>query len=949
MESFLRELARKVSTEPQFEQLTFVFPNRRATLYFRKHLAEVITKPVFAPHLITIEDFIASFSGYQVPDKLELVHRLHNIYDMVVGPKRESFDEFYFWGEMLLLDFNEIDKYLVNAEQLFRDLRNQKELDSSFDYLTDDQKRFLLEFWNEFDDHITENKQQFLSMWNKLFTLYTTYRQQLQAQQLAYEGLVHREVAENISALAGNKYVPTRLRFVGFNALTKAEEKIICYFVDKGSQVIWDGDEYYVNNETQEAGDFFREYQQHEILKQTFTNNFPSNFRGNKSIKVFGAAQPIGQAKLLGQILQQELANGLEPEDTLIVLPDEKLLMPVLFGLPQSIDKLNVTMGYALANTSFFNLIELLVELQIGKRKEYYNHRQVLALLAHPYVIAADAGLANSRRREIQKSNWVQVPQNYLASVSPLHRIVFGSMDMGLLPYLQSVLREVGSLESILDLDREFAFQFIKLLNRIQDIMGVQTQEADRKEFVKSLRSFLRLLRQLARAEKIPFSGEPLKGLQIMGVLETRNLDYKNVFVLSLNEGAFPAFGGKGSYVPFNIRKAYALPTTEHQDAMYAYLFYRMLQRAENVFLFYNTETDQLGQGEKSRYLQQLIFESGLELQTQVLHNTLKPLAVEPVIIPKTAEVLQALLKLNEGNPLARTKGLSPSALAAYLDCSLQFYFKHVLRMREPNEVEDELGARELGNFLHQVMEKFYKNLAQHKRNKSVEPGDFADAKKVVDKLIDEAFATTFNMEPGKKIEYEGQSVVIQQLVRNFAIRILENDQHMAPFTMEAIEQDGLLHRMKISHAPGYAVLGGKIDRVDRKENVVRIVDYKTGGDKLDFESVASLFDRAGKKRQKAVFQTLLYGFLYQTNFPLKADDQMITGIINREILFSGTEFGLTINKQPVYNVLPLMEEFSLHLKALLEEIFNPEVPFKQTTETATCKFCPYKSICYRN
>jgi hypothetical protein len=204
-------------------------------------------------------------------------------------------------------------------------------------------------------------------------------------------------------------------------------------------------------------------------------------------------------------------------------------------------------------------------------------------------------------------------------------------------------------------------------------------------------------------------------------------------------------------------------------------------------------------------------------------------------------------------------------------------------------------------------------------------------------------------MEPGKKVEYEGQSVVIQQLVRNFATRILENDQEMVPFTMEAIEQDGLLHRMKIEHAPGYAVLGGKIDRVDRKENVVRIVDYKTGGDKLDFESVASLFDRTSKKRQKAVFQTLLYGFLYQTNFPLKADDEMITGIINREYLFGNAEFGLTINKRPVYNVLPLMAEFSVHLTALLEEIFNPEVPFDQTTELSTCKFCPYKSICYRN
>ncbi|MCW5911573.1 MAG: PD-(D/E)XK nuclease family protein [Cyclobacteriaceae bacterium] len=910
-------------------------------------MSEVITKPVFAPRLITIEDFIASFSLYQVPDKLELVHRLHSIYSEVIGSHRESFDQFYFWGEMLLRDFNEIDKYLVNAEQLFRDLRNQKELDSSFDYLTEAQKKFLLDFWNEFNENITDNKKQFIDMWSKLFALYKTYRQHLQQQQLAYEGMVHREVAENIGTLAAKEY-PAHLRFVGFNALTKAEERILCYFVDKGSRMIWDGDEYYVNNKAQEAGEFFREYQQHEILKQTFQQNFPSNFRNPKSIKVLGAAQPIGQAKLLGQILQEELEKGLVPEDTLIVLPDEKLLMPVLYGLPKSVDKLNVTMGYALGNTSFFNLLELLVELQIGKRKDYYNHRQVLALLVHPYIIAADPGLANTRRREIQKSNWVQIPQNYLASALPLHRLVFGDMADGLLPYLQSVLREIGSLEFVQDLDREFAFQFIKLLNRVQDIIGTQTPDvADRKEFVKSLKSFLRLLRQLARAEKIPFSGEPLKGLQIMGVLETRNLDYKNVFVLSLNEGAFPSFGGKGSYVPFNIRKAYALPTTEHQDAMYAYLFYRMLQRAENVFLFYNTETDQLGQGEKSRYLQQLIFESGLKMESQVLHNPLMPMAVEPIVITKTAEVQQAIMKLNEGNTYF--KGISPSALASYLDCRLRFYFRYVAGIKEPKEVEDELGARELGNFLHKVMEKFYKNLAQRKQNKRVEAGDFADAGQAIDKLMDEVFTATYNMEPGKKVEYEGQSVIIQQLVQNFAARILDHDREMVPFIMEAVEQDGLLHRVKISHAPGYAVLGGKIDRVDRKDNVLRIVDYKTGSDKLDFESVASLFDRNDKKRQKAVFQTLLYAFLYQTNFPLKADDQVITGIMNRELLFGNTTFGLTIGKRPVQNVVPLMEEFSLHLTALLEEIFNPEVPFDQTQDPATCRFCPYKSICYRD
>jgi len=947
MESFLKEVARKVFAEPQLEQQTFVFPNRRAALYFRKHLAEVITKPVFTPGLITIEDFIASFSTHKIPDKLELIYRLHQVHKAETDFASESFDQFYFYGDLLLRDFDEIDKYLVNAEHLFRDLRNQKELDVSFDYLTDEQKKILLDFWKDFDQDISGNKRKFLELWNQLFHLYSVYRQQLLQEGLSYEGMVHRHVAENINTVTTTHHNPNQLCFVGFNALTKAEEKIISHFVEHGARMIWDGDEYYVNNNAQEAGEFFREYQRHSVFKKTFTTEFPSNFRKPKSIKVFGAAQPIGQAKLMGQILQEQLDKGLEPEDTLIVLPDEKLLMPVLYGLPKQVEKLNVTMGYSLGNTSFFNLMEMLVELQISKRKEFFHHRQVLSLLAHPYVIAADPALANNRRREIQKNNWVKIPQTYLASTLPLYQLIFGDMTGGLLVYLQSVLKEIGALESILDLDREFAFQFIKLLNRVQDIVGLEIADpSNGKELIKSLKSFLRLLRQLARAERIPFSGEPLRGLQIMGVLETRNLDYKNVFVLSLNEGAFPSFGGKGSYIPFNIRKAYAMPTIEQQDAMYGYLFYRMLQRAENVFLFYNTETDQLGQGEKSRYLQQLIFESGLNLETQVLHNKIKPQVVKPIVIQKTIEVQQAIMKLNEGNTYF--KGISPSALASYLDCRLRFYFRYVARIREPNEVEDELGARELGNFLHKVMEKFYKNLAQHKGNKRVEEGDLVNTDKVIDKLLDEAFVATYNLDPGKKVEYEGQSVIIRQLVRNFAKRILQKDKAQVPFIMEAVEQGGLLHHMKINSAPGYAVLGGKIDRVDRKDDILRIVDYKTGSDKLVFESVSSLFDRQNKKRQKAVFQTLLYAFLYQTNFPMETNTKIVAGIMNRELLFGGATFGLDMNGQQVKDVLPFMEEFKLHLGELLEEVFNPETVFDQTPDIKMCEFCPYKKICYR-
>jgi RecB family exonuclease len=950
MESFLRELAIKLNNEnPTWDSVTLVFPNRRAALYFRKHLSEIITKPLFAPVLITIEDFISEMASERVPDKLELIHRLHKSYeDVVANQKRESFDQFYFWGDMLLRDFDELDKYLVNAEQLFKDLRNQKELDSSFDYLTDEQREFLTNFWQSFDETLNENKKKFIDVWVKLFELYKIFRSQLVAEGLAYEGMLHRKVAEGLESGNALKRNPPEINFVGFNALTKAEEKILSHFVKLGSKIHWDGDEYYVNNKGQEAGMFIREYQDHAILKDTLTESFPSNFRKQKSIKLFSSPQPVGQTKLMAQILSEQIKQGLIPEDTLVVLPDEKLLMPVLHGIAGSVEKLNVTMGFSLSSTPFFNLVELLVELQIAEKNRHFNHRQVLALLGHPYIVAAEAAEANAKRKEILKHNWVHIPESFLATGVPLHRLIFRKSTEVPLTYLSEIISEIGSLASLTDFDREYAIQFIKLLNRMNEVVAEQaTIELPGKERNKALKSFLRLLKQLVRAEKIPFAGEPLKGLQVMGVLETRNLDFKNVFILSLNEGAFPSFGSKGSYIPYNIRKAYGMPTIEHQDAMYAYLFYRVMQRAENIFLFYNSETDVLGQGEMSRYLQQLIYESGLKLERHALHNTIQPAAINPITIEKDDKILETLAQLNLGN--AYFKGISPSALNTYLECKLKFYFKHIAKIKEPKEVEEDLDARVLGDFFHKVMERFYKQLAQKKKNNLVEAGDFDQYETVFNKLIDQVFAVSYHLDPEKKVVYEGQGLIVREVIKKFIKRIVELDKQRTPFVMEAVELSGLLYRTKIDQAPGYAVLGGTIDRVDRKDNEVRIIDYKTGRDKLDFENVASLFLRDDKDR-KAAFQTFIYALLYKNNRAVSAANaRIVPGLINRLNLFDDSfQFGLTMNRQRVYDVNSLLPEFEAHLKILLEEIFNPAEVFDQTTFIEKCRYCPYQNICYR-
>ncbi|MBL7833635.1 MAG: PD-(D/E)XK nuclease family protein [Cyclobacteriaceae bacterium] len=944
MKPFLYDLAEKLFREhAQPENVTLVFPNRRASLYFRKYFSQIIEKPVFSPRLITVEEFITAYSPLRVPDKLELIHRLYQAYRTVTQTE-EQFDRFYFWGEMLIRDFDEVDKYMVNAPLLFQDLSNQKELDSRFDFLTPEQLEFLREFWGNFDGKDGATKHKFLQLWRQLPDVYEEFKRQLKSEGLAYEGMIHRDVAD---AFAAGLIKPERSTdysnetwFVGFNALTGAEEKILTWFVaNTQSQIHWDLDDYYLNNKTQEAGEFFREYQNHPVLGKTFDANAPANFSTKKNMRVIGAAQPVGQAKIMAQLLQQELEKGMIPEETLIVLPDEKLMLPVLHGISASIDKLNVTMGYPLTNTPMFNLIELLIELQTHRRGDFYHHRQVLSLLNHPHVISADPASANEKRKRIQGENWVMVPGSMLRTDHVLQKLIFcEATETSILEYLRQVVEQVGSLQQTETVDKEFAVHFLKFLNRMEDVLG---------DTYSSLKAFLQLFRQLIKTQKIPFTGEPLRGLQVMGVLETRNLDFKNVFILSLNEGSLPSGSGKGSYIPYNIRKAYQLPTVEHQDSIYAYLFYRVMQRAENVFLFYNSETDQLGQGEMSRYLQQLLYESGINPDRQVLHNPIQPLEIKPIVIRKDAEILESLNRLNEGN--VYFKGISPSALNTYLECRLQFYFRYIAKVREPNEVEEDIDARIMGTFLHDVMELFYKRIREKKRSKEIIAGDFDRVEADIDALLNEVFIKKYNLDPSKPVEFEGQRLVVREVVKRFALRILEMDKEYTPFVMEAVEQAGVLYRIKIDQSPGYAVVGGKIDRVDRKDDLLRIVDYKTGKDKLDFESVASLFARDGK-RNKAAFQTLIYALLYQTNInPAVTGLRISPGLINRLNLFEETtEFGLKLAKAPVRDVKFLLLEFEDRLRKLLEEIFNPEANFDQTTVIETCRICPYRNICYR-
>lgn len=947
MKPFLKELAEDIIRNNQpLDKLTIVFPNRRAALFFSKYLTESLSKPSWSPRLLSIEEFFSGLSDLQEPDRLSLIFKLYKVYTSILK-NEEPFDQFYFWGEMLLRDFDEVDKYLIDAQLLFKDLSQLKELDETFDYLTEEQKDFLKQFWIGFEEKPSLSKDEFLKIWRKLPEVYTRFTKTLRKEGLGYEGMIHREVAEKIKKLKLPKEYEDSsvIIFAGFNALTKAEETIISHFVENGSKIYWDADAYYVNDNRQEAGQFIRQYQLHPVLGNTFNDTLPSAFKKEKQIRLTGVPQRIGQAKLVGQEVGEELLKGLDPEKTVIVLPDESMLLPILHSLPPSLENINVTMGYPLRNTPFYNLLDLLLELHVLRRGDYFGHRQVTAILGHAYIQAIDETNASRIRKEIIDKNRVYIAAADLQIENSILSDIFKIIEsVQATEYLLTVIRQLGaSFTDRQSFDREYAFHFHRHLSRLQEILK---ESAHHPEW----RGFQKLFRQVVLSQKIPFTGEPLKGLQVMGVLETRNLDFENVFVISLNEGMLPASAKQGSYIPHSIRKAYRLPTYEHQDAIYAYLFYRLLQRSERIHLYYNTEPDILGNGEMSRYVQQLVYESGLKVDQLVLHNPIEVNTTKEVTIRKTPEVLALLDKYKVGGD----RELTPSALNDFIECRLRFYLKHLAQLKEPNEVEEDLDARVFGNLLHNIIHWFYLEL-QPKRNGVIEKEDVVNQKNKVDELIDRAFRDHYHLDADKPVDYQGQRVIVREIVREFALKILEKDALYAPFTIEMLENK-IIVPLELNNDVKLR-LAGKIDRADRKNDSVRVIDYKTGKDEIDFESISSLFSREGK-RSKSAFQTILYAWLYDKQGDLDTAKRstmtsLTPGLMNRKNLFDdefsfGHRMGKGRDKVDVNDVRSYLPEFSEQLHILLNDLYNPEVPFDQTTEEKHCTFCPYNEICRR-
>ncbi|HAA15563.1 MAG TPA: PD-(D/E)XK nuclease family protein [Cytophagales bacterium] len=965
---FLLELARQLAVDygARLGQVTVVFPNRRAGLFFRKYLSQQIEKPIWSPEILSIEEFFDRLSPLQVADHLSQVFALFQAF-RDAKQAQESFDKFFYWGEVLLRDFDEVDKYLVNPDDLFYLLKAQKEIESKYDYLTDEQREVIGRFWKNYGNQ-EGGERSFSTIWEALAGIYRRFGDLLAEEGLTYEGRQHRWVAEAAKEETLSSSFESVV-FAGFNALTLAEETVLKYFVTQfGARVVWDLDAYYVEDPLQEAGEFLRKYKEDRVLGRFFPDNLPNQLAQTPdTVEFVGVPLAVGQAKALGNELEVwSNQPGFDPERAVVVLPDENLLFPLLHSLPESISSYNVTMGYPLRQTLLYSFLEHVLALQQGKRgakeQTQYSYRPLLALLRHPFLQHYNPELAQFWARQIEGTNrlWV-LAEELKHSKKPLgnqafYEVLFNPLQQEnqVFDYLLTLLRYVRNHlptqreEGGGIVEQEYLYQFYVQINRLQDITQQQTLDL-------SLDTLLRLFRTLIRNMRIPFSGEPLNGLQIMGVLETRNLDFDHVFMLSMNEETFPAAPNRSSFIPFNLRKGFGLPTFDQADAVSSYLFYRLLQRARHLQLYFNTEDTSQMKGEPSRYLLQIRYELGWKnLKERVLAHPMELSPVLPISVAKDHEVLARMERWRADlNP--QLKGLTPSALSTYLACRLQFYFKYVASIKEPDEMEEMVNARLFGNILHNALEELYQDHWDLSGSSKVLPEHFVKLKQKVSGYIDRQFAAEFG-QPDSEFHFEGRNVLVKEVIMQLVYQILKYDEAYAPFNLVGLEigrdpEQDLFLEIELPQG-GKVRLDGIIDRIDEKDGVIRVIDYKTGRDDKQVPSVESLFERTGKKRNKAAFQTFLYGLLYQ-EFAKPTNPNIAPGLYNAREMFSPDfQPHLILGKGSGKGVLKdfstVASEFSAGLGQLIAELYDPSVPFDQTDDHALCSICAYRKICHR-
>ena len=957
MQPFLQLVAHDLYTKigNDLSRTVLVFPNKRANLFFNEYLAEESDQPIWSPAAMSISDLLQKLSVQKTGDPIRLVCELYKVFKEETE-SRETLDDFYFWGELLISDFDDVDKNMVDADKLFSNLQDLKNLMDDYEFLDEEQEEAIRQFFQNFSiERRTELKEKFISLWDKLGIIYHRYREKLAELGIAYEGMLYRNVIEQLDTdrLKYDKYV-----FVGFNVLNKVEKEFFQKLQKAGKAMFyWDYDLFYTQRISKhEAGEFIKR----NLID--FPNELPESyfdiFRKPKKIRYISASTENAQARFLPEWVkatQTHTTQIVSEKENAIVLCNEALLLPVLHSIPQDVQNVNITMGFPLAQTPVYSFINAAMELQTnGYRPDTgrFTYEAVSKILKHPYTRQL-SDHATRLERELTKTNrFYPLPSelkkdDFLTILFTPQNNIRELCDylLRLIKSISILYRKEGEYDDIFNqLYRESIFQSHLKINRLYSLI-------ESGELSVRTDTLKRLITKVLTASNIPFHGEPAIGLQIMGVLETRNLDFRNLIMLSLNEGQLPKAGGESSFIPYNLRKAFGMTTIEHKNAVYAYYFYRLIQRAENITLLYNTSSDGLNRGEESRFMLQLLVEGPHEITREYLEAGQSPQNTLEIQIEKTPEILRRLYRAYD-TAQPESVILSPSALNTYLDCRLRFYYRYIAGLKTPDEVSAEIDSALFGTIFHLSAQLAYTDLTAN--GKMIQREDLERLLRDEIKLqgyVDQAFKQElFKVAPEEKPEYNGVQLINSKVIVSYLKQLLRNDLQYTPFEMVAMEKK-VSEKITIQTALGPLTLrlGGTIDRMDAKEGTLRIVDYKTGGSPKIPANIEQLFTPS-ETRPNYIFQTFLYAAIMSRKQPLMVAPALL--YIHRAASESYSpviEMGEPRKpKIPVNNFAFFEDEFRERLQALLEEIFDEKEPFTQTEDIKKCAYCDFKAICKR-
>lgn len=958
MKSFLTQVAEQLYGKygEELSSLVVLFPSQRARLFFCEALLEVVDKPIWSPQFVTVDELMSSISSLHSADRLRLISELYSVYSL---HHKEDFDHFYHWGEMLVADFDMVDKYMVDAERLFVNIADIKEIEADLSYLTAEQEEYVRRFWSTLSSSMSLSKQKeyFLKIWRSLPEIYTAYKERLRGLGIGYSGMIYRDAAQILADSERSPLAEGRYVVAGFNALSSCEKALFdhlknCFDAD----FFWDYSDYFVDDQMQEAGRFIRE----NIARYPSKFNIShTDLRKNiKSITVTSTATSAAQCKYVAQVLEQiaerDSEGNLQPLDrnTAIILTDENMLEPLLYSLPSALkgakagsEGVNVTMGYPLRATLAYSFVERLLELQSHVRvkddEPLFYHQDVESLLTHPFLANIDAKAIRSIRKSIVEQRIYNVPRSMVAQL-PLGEQIFvqAAEPTELLGYLDGV---VALLPEVIGGDDRLQIEYIvqirkalqQLANMVEGCKIILTPSLTRS-----------LVRRHLQGVRIPFEGEPLEGLQVMGILETRNIDFKNVIIMSMSDSNFPGTRiADSSSIPYSLRYAYGLPTQEHHQGVYAYYFYRLISRAESVWMCYCSTADEKGTGEPSRYIRQLEYESGMpitKLKVGVDINLTQGSSIEMAKDCQTMELL--------GEYLGGKKRLSPTAFSTYVQCPMRFFCKYMAKIRVEDELEEGMDDKTFGNIFHRAAELLYMGAVGEANPQGLlERIDEGRIVECVDRAIGEVCFNSAEFDHAKLL---GELNIVRQIViRYLRDNLIAYDKEHPNFSVVALEDVfDAPFEFEVDGVPHSVLFEGRADRVDSLDSgLCRIIDYKTGGCHLTFSGFERLFYGRDAERVSNTINTLIYAMIARRRRGIDVQPALY---YLREMYDSHysplLRIGQGAGKRAVNieRYSEIADEFESYLSKVLAEIFDPKTPFRQAKDPLACTYCDYAAIC---